>query len=65
MGPFSIADDSRMSEDYLLTGNVLVDSSSPNPLAAVQMAGGMWTALAVVPGSGLVQVIPDQNSQSG
>src|SRR5580704_13987209 len=64
-GPFSIADDSRMSEDYVLSDDVLVDSSSPNPLAAVRMAGGRWTALAVVPGSGLVHVVPDQSSQSG
>lgn len=64
-GPFTIADDSRMSEDYVLSDNVLVDSSSANPLAAVRMADGKWTALAVVPGSGLVHVVPDQNSQSG
>jgi hypothetical protein len=64
-GPFSIADDSRMSEDYLLSDDVLIDSASPNPLAAVRMAGGRWTALAVVPGSGLVHVTPDQSSQSG
>ena len=64
-GPFSIADDSRMSEDYVLSDDVLVDSASPNPLAAARMAGGRWTALAIVPGSGLVHVVPDQNSQSG
>lgn len=64
-GPFSIADDSRMSEDYLLSDDVLVDAASPNPLAAAQMPGGRWTALAVVPGTGLVHVIPEPNSQSG
>jgi hypothetical protein len=64
-GPFSISDDSRMSEDYVLSDDVLVDSSSPNPLAAARMAGGRWTALGVVPGSGLVHVVPDQSSQSG
>jgi hypothetical protein len=64
-GPFSIADDSRMSEDYLLSDDVLIDSASPNPLAAVQIPGGRWTTLAVVPGSGLVHVTPDQSSQSG
>jgi hypothetical protein len=63
--PFSIADDSRMSEDYVLTDDVLVDPASPNPLAAVRMASGAWAALAVVPGSGVVYVAPDQNSQSG
>jgi len=65
MGPFTIADDSRMSEDYLLTDDVLVDPSSPNPLAVVRMADGGWPALAVVPGRGLVHVTPDQSSQSG
>ena len=64
-GPFSIAGDSRMSKDYLLTDDVLVDASSSNPLAAARMADGRWTALAVVPGRGLVHVVPDQNSQSG
>jgi hypothetical protein len=64
-GPFSIADDSRMSEDYLLTDDVLVDASSSNPLAAARTADGRWTALAVVPGRGLVHVVPDQSSQSG
>jgi hypothetical protein len=64
-GPFSIADDSRMSEDYLLSDDVLIDAASPNPLAAAQMPGGRWTALAVVPGTGLVHVIPEPNSQSG
>ena len=64
-GPFSIADDSRMSEDYLLSDDVLVDAASPNPLAAARMPGGRWTALAVVPGTGLVHVIPEPNSQSG
>ena len=64
-GPFTITADSRMSEDYLLTDDVLLDSASSNPLASVRMAGGRWTALAVVPGSGLVHVVPDQNSQSG
>lgn len=64
-GPYTIAHDSRMSEDYILSDHVLVDSASPNPLAAVQTADGMWTTLAVVPGSGVVHVAPDQNSQSG
>jgi len=64
-GPFSVADDSRMSEDYLLTDDVLVDASSSNPLAAARTADGRWTALAVVPGRGLVHVVPDQSSQSG
>jgi hypothetical protein len=64
-GPFNIADDSRMSEDYLLTDDVLVVASSSNPLAAARTADGRWTALAVVPGAGLVHVVPDQNSQSG
>ena len=63
--PYSIADDSRMSEDYLLTDDILIDASSPNPLAAVPMPGVQWTALAVVSGRGLVHVVPDQNSQSG
>ncbi len=61
-GPYSIADDSRMSEDYILSDKVLVDSVSSNPLAVARIADGMWTALAVVPGSGLVHVAPDQNS---
>ena len=46
--PYSIADDSRMSEDYLLTDDILIDASIPNPLAAVPMPGVQWTALAVV-----------------
>jgi len=64
-GPYGIADGSRMSEDYILSDKVLVDSASPNPLAVARTTDGMWTALAVVPGIGLVHVAPDQNSQSG
>lgn len=54
-----------MSEDYILSDDILLDAGSANPLAAVQLPGGKWTALAVEANAGLVHVIPDQKSQSG
>jgi hypothetical protein len=64
-GPITITADHRMSEDYLQTADILVDPNSSNPLALVPMPSGRWTTLAVVADTGLVHVIPDQNSRSG
>jgi hypothetical protein len=64
-GPYTISSDSRMSEDFILTADILLDASTANPLAAVRSADGRWTPLAVIPGKGLVHVAQEQNSHSG
>jgi hypothetical protein len=64
-GPISVTADSRMSEDYVLSADILLNPQSARSIAAVQMPDGTWTALATIAGTGLTHVYRDANSQSG
>jgi hypothetical protein len=57
--------DSRLSEDYIQTSDILVPATSPNPVAPVLMNDGSTNALVVIQGQGLQQLLPATNSQSG
>lgn len=57
--------DSRFSQDYLESSNLLVSPSSRSPIAAVLTPQGQVTALAVVPGMGLQHAVRESSSPTG
>lgn len=63
--PIAVTADSRMSEDYILSTDIVLNPQSDRAIAAVKLPGGGWSALAVVANTGLVHVLPDANTHSG
>ena len=63
--PITVTADSRMSEDFILSVDILLNPQSDHAIAAVRLPNGKWTALAIVADTGLVHVIPDATSHSG
>jgi hypothetical protein len=61
----TVTADSRLSTDYLLAANILVDVGATSPLSTLVLPDGTVTALAVLPDLGLTHITPDSSSASG
>ncbi len=64
-GPITISADSRMSDDFILTSDILVDLKCTAPLAPILMPDGITASLVIVLGQGLNLLYPDTTLQSG